>query len=181
MELSDLVGSLVKIKNYQATFVNLEFQNTSFRFDFIDKREFRLKIGTSAILNYLDHHPLLLDYNEPMVTTYINSKPSNVDNFIAEVHSAIDQVTSGWRNWIHYITDSSINFTLGNFMRNVKEGNGRLLVAPLSVTNLVIQICERYHVDSKSFESKVVPKPKKLLLINTNYVIAENFRSHNSV
>lgn len=59
MELTDLIGINVKIKNYQATFVNLEVENSECRLDFIGKQEFRLKTGGKGKLNVLYNQPCL--------------------------------------------------------------------------------------------------------------------------
>lgn len=75
MEIKELISKKVKIEDYQSTFVVVKVDEQFFRFDFLNKMEFRLKKGTIGQLKYFENHPLLIDYNENFIETFINSKP----------------------------------------------------------------------------------------------------------
>ncbi len=73
MNITDFQNKTVQVDNYQATFLTLKIDDQLFRFDLIDKKEFSLKKGTRGQFSFYEIHPLLIDYNENIVTTYINS------------------------------------------------------------------------------------------------------------
>ena len=82
MEIEYLKNKTVKIENYQSTFIILNFEGKKLRFDFFKKTEFQLNKGTIGKIEYFENHPLLINYNENYVETFINSKPKNTDLFI---------------------------------------------------------------------------------------------------
>ena len=145
MDITDIQNKTVQVDNYQATFLTLKIDDQLFRFDLIDKKEFNLKKGTEGILNIFETHPLLIDYNENSLTTYINSKPDNFDSYLTEFENSINEITKGWRNWTNYLLDRDV------FLKNVKSGTGKLLEAPVSITQKVIDICNKYNVATKTF------------------------------
>jgi hypothetical protein len=179
MNIKEIKNKTVQVDNYQATFLTLKIDDQLFHFDLIDKKEFNLKKGTRGKFSIYEKHPLLIDYNENIVTTYINSKPDNFDNFVADFESAINEITEGWRSWTNYVTDRNINFTVNNFLSNVKAGTGKLMEAPFSITQKVIKVCKKHNVAIKTFGNESKQDNFKLIFIADNYVIAKEFRRHN--
>ena len=180
MNITDIQNKTVQVDNYQATFLTLKIDGQLFRFDLFDKKEFNLKKGTSGLLSIYETHPLLIDYNENIVTTYINSKPDNFYNFIADFENAINEITQGWRNWTNYVQDRNINFTVETFLNNVKDGTGKLIEAPFSITQKALNVCDKHNVATKSFGNELKHDNFKLIFIADNYVIAKEFRQHNN-
>ncbi len=178
MNISDIQNKTVQVYNYQATFLTLKIDDQLFRFDLIDKKEFHLKKGTLGQFSIYETHPLLIDYNENIVTTYINSKPDNFDNFVADFENAINEITEGWRNWTNYVSDRNINFTIDTFLSNVKSGTGILMEAPFSITQKAIKVCDKHNVATKTFGNELKQDNFKLIFIGDNYVIAKEFRRH---
>ena len=174
MNIKDIQNKTVQVDNYQATFLTLKIDDQLFRFDLIDKKEFSLKKGTQGHLNIFEIHPLLIDYNENSLTTYINSKPDHFDNYLADFENAINEITKGWRNWTNYLLDRDI------FLNNVKSGTGKLLEAPISITHKVVDICNKHSVATKTFGDELKRNNYKLIFIADNYVIAKEFRHHNN-
>lgn len=172
-----LQNKTVQVDNYQATFLTLKIDEQLFRFDFIGKKEFRLKKGDAGQFYYFEKHPLLIDYNEIIVTTYINSKPDHLERFMDDLKNAIEEITKGWRRWTNYLTDKNINFTFDQFLGNVKDGSGKLSEAPFTVNQEIIAVCNSHGVLTKSFESVLKPNNYKLILVGDNYVIAKDFRN----
>ncbi len=179
MNITDIKNKTVQVDNYQATFLTLKIDNQLFRFDLIDKKEFNLKKGTRGKFSIYEIHPLLIDHNENIVTTYINSKPDNFDNFVADLEHAVNEITEGWRNWTNYVQDRNINFTIDTFLNNVKTGTGKLMEAPFSITQKVIKVCDKHNVATKTFGNELKQNNFKLIFIADNYVIAKEFRQHN--
>lgn len=180
MNITDIQNKTVQVDNYQATFLTLKIDDQLFRYDLIDKKEFNLKKGTLGQLSIYETHPLLIDYNENIVTTYINSKPDNFDNFVADFENAINEITKGWRNWTNYVQDRNINFTVDTFFNNVKNGTGKLMEAPFSITQKALKVCDNYNVATKTFGNELKQDNFKLIFIADNYVIAKEFRQHNN-
>lgn len=178
MNIKEFQNKTVQVDNYQATFLTLKIDDKLFRLDLIDKKEFNLKKGTCGKFNIYETHPLLIDYNENIVTTYINSKPVHFDNFVADFENAINEISKGWRNWTKYVKDNNINFTIDTFLNNVKHGTGKLLEAPFSITQKVIEVCNNHNVETKSFGITLKQDNFKLIIIADNYVIAREFRLH---
>lgn len=179
MNISDIQNKTVQVDNYQATFLTLKIDDQLYRFDFIDKREFNLRKGTHGQFSIYETHPLLIDHNENIVTTYINSKPDNFDNFVTDFENAINEITEGWRNWTNYVQDRNIKFTVDTFLNNVKNGIGKLMEAPFSITQKVLKVCDKHNVETKTFGNELKQDNFKIIFIADNYVIAKEFRQHN--
>ncbi|MBS1571205.1 MAG: hypothetical protein JST62_02260 [Bacteroidetes bacterium] len=177
MNITELQDKIVQVVNYQATYLTLKYDTEILRFDFIDKKEFNLSKDKIGQLDFYETHPLLIDYNEEELTTFINTKPNDLDSFVKDFELAIDSITQGWRSWTKYVTNDS-NFTVVNFFNNVKNGTGILLKAPFSITMEVNRICEKYGVMTKTLGGERKLDDFKLLLVDDNYVIAREFRLH---
>jgi hypothetical protein len=178
VKIENLANRNVKIEGYQSTFIVLNVEGEMLRFDFKKKVEFRLNIGTVGKLQYFQNHPLLIDYNENFVETFINSKPESPEKFIEEIKLAIDEKTLGWRSWKNYIVDGSL-FKLENFIKNVNDGNGRLLKAPFLISQSVIKVCEKHKVKTNSFGSNLKTEKYKLITIENDFIIAQEFKLNN--
>jgi hypothetical protein len=180
VNIADIQNKTVQVDNYQATFLTLKIDDKLFRLDLIDKKEFHLKKGTLGQFSIYETHPLLIDYNESILTTYINSKPDHFEKFITDFENAINEITQGWRSWTSYVTNKNINFTIDTFLNNVNSGTGKLLEAPFSITQKAIKICDMHNVATKTFGNELKQDRFKLVFIADNYVIAKEFRPHNN-
>ena len=177
MQIENLSNRNLKIEDYQSTFIVLNVDAEILRFDFIKKVEFRLNKGTVGKLKYFEKHPLLIDYNENFVETFINSKPENPEKIIEEIKITIEELTLGWRNWKDYVIDTRL-FKYETFVKNINDGSGRLLKAPFLITQSVIQVCEKHNVKTKSFGSELKTENYKLITIENDFVIAQEFKLH---
>ena len=176
MTIQDLVNKIVEVESFQTTYVIFKVEGVVMRINFHDKKEFRLNKGTTGRLQYFEKHPLLANYNERFATTYINSKPKDFKKLSENIQSAINELTLGWRSWTDYVTDKAINFTLDTFENNLKNGNGKLIEAPLSITEKIVAICEQQKVLTKTFEIDLEAKSYKLITIGNDFVIAKEFK-----
>ena len=174
MNIEELEGKEVTILNTQSTFVNIQTGTTILKVNFKGKVEFHLIKNTSGTLLLSHKSPLLIDHNEPWIEVFINSRPSDPDLLLSNIKSTIDAKTEGKRNWQNYVTKDS-NFRFENFLRNIKEGNGLLLYAPVSIAKEVELVCKSHGVLTKSFNYSEETDSKKLLSIGINYVIAKDF------
>ena len=174
MNIEELNGLDVTILNYQTTYVYIQALNKNLRVNFTGKEEFKLAKETSGTSQLSENSPLLLDYNEPWSEIFINSKPLNPEHLMANIKTVIDTKTEGNRNWLSYVT-KDCNFSFENFHRNIQEGNGLLMQAPISIANEIELLCNAVGVRTKSFTSRIEIIPKKILTIGANYVIAKEF------
>lgn len=177
MKIETLQNKIVKIENSQSTFVILKNEENIFRFDLLDKREFYIKNGIQAELKYFEDHPLLIDYSENSITVFINSKPEKADEFITEIEKAVNEITLGWRNWKNYMNDGAF-FKYETFLKNIKDGNGKLIEAPFSIAQNVLKVCDKYKVSAKAINNQIHRKKYKLIMIDDNYIIAKDFIPH---
>jgi hypothetical protein len=165
--------ALVTVAVAQTTFAVLTTPKARFRVDFIDKAEAYLKPGMRGHFKSYSEHPLLLSYNSPLVSVYINSKPQDPEKLDGEIQQRIEAQLQGWRN------PSLILYTLVS-KQNLLDGNGILLqIAPLPIAQSVIEACVEYNVSiwsTQPFRQPGQTSTLQLLLIGKGYVIAKGFR-----
>ena len=176
-KIDNLINEEVKIISLQTTFLNIEFKNEFYRIDFDEKVEFHLKNGKSGILKIEEEHPLLIDYQENFVTTYINSPYKDIESFFNKLEKIIDIETRGMRDWKSYFEDKGINLTIDIIKRNVEKGYGKLCEAPLSITNKIVDFCNELNINTKTFYNQNLQTEQyKILWIGDYFVIAKGFK-----
>ncbi|MGV0923928.1 hypothetical protein [Empedobacter tilapiae] len=173
IEIETFQNKQIEIKDFKTTYIVLKFNNELFRFDFKGKKEAFLKQRENGILKFYIEHPLLLNYNESNLEVFINSKPENHNEFINDIEQTINKSLQGWRNWKDYIEiNTGINFEI--FNKNVENGTGKLLSAPISIIEKIELICDKHNVKIKTFGKKQTFK-NELIFINNQFIIAEKF------
>jgi hypothetical protein len=175
MVIEELNGLIAILQNYQSTYLLLELGTQLMRVDFFRKKEFSLLKGTNGTIHVSGNHPLLFDYNQTWATTYINSKAALPDLLELQIKKAIDDFTESRRSWLNYLPKGYLMPT-EILRRNLREGNGLLLDAPISIAQEVTRICDEHEVQTKTFVTEVNPTPHKVFLLGDSYVIAEDFK-----
>lgn len=174
MKIEDLNNKVVKIENFKTTFITLNFENEIYRFNYVDKKEAFLKQNKEGILKSYSEHPLLINYNENFLEIFINSSPLNSEAFIEEIKYSINKRIENYRDWKNYINlNTGINFKI--FEENIKNGNGKILYAPISIVENIEKICDKYNVKIKVFGEKVY-STNKLIVIGDQYIICKDFQ-----
>lgn len=164
----------------QTTFAVLSVPGKSFRIDYLDKAEVRLKPGMRGKFVSYSEHPLLLSYNGHSATVYINSRPQNPEELFIKIRERIQAEFQGWRDW------RCVLFGRGKdsenmLQKNLLDGSGMLLEdAPIAVANAVIAACAEhgasaYCIGEMDDASPIAPV-FHLLLIGDGYIIAKDFR-----
>lgn len=176
VNITNFQPKMVQIDHSQTTFLVLKVENQCFQIDFLDKKAFKLKNGMLGRFEYFENHPLLMDYNENWLSTYINSKPENVECFINDFKHVINEMTEGWRHWTHYVANKRARFTEDTFVNNVKQGHGQLFNAPFNLTQKLLDLCAKHNISTKTFGKAFQSNDYKLILIGDNYVIAKAFQ-----
>lgn len=166
----------VKIEDFKTTFVVLNVENNSYRLNYIKKKEVFLKQKDDGILKYYSEHPLLINHNESTLEVYINSSPADISTFINEIEHAINFIIKGWRSWKEYIEINS-GIHLETFKQNIKDGNGKLLNASISIVESIEKICIKHQVKIKVFGERRYAR-HKLIIINNQFMIAKDFQLH---
>ena len=131
MILEEHTGSIAKIAYYQATYVLMDISGERVRINFIRKKAFYLVKDCIGAFEILSKHPLLLDYNEPWATTYINSPAAQPGIVLEKMKDVINNLTTRRQSWVNYVPK---NYLLNKevLQRNLTERNGLLLQAPKS-------------------------------------------------
>jgi hypothetical protein len=163
---------LVTVAVAQTTFAVLTTPKARFRIDFIDKAEAYLKPGMRGTFKSYSEHPLLLSYNSPLVSVYINSKPQDPEKLNNEIRQMIEAQLQGWRDFSTVLYPQALK-------QNLLDGNGILLqAAPLSIAQAVVDACAEQDVATWPTPLYGYPRdkpPLHLLLIGKGYVIAKDF------
>lgn len=176
MTIEDLRNKIVEIGVTQTTFVQLKADGKFYKVNFLNKKEFNLRKGTTGELQYYEEHPLLIDFNEILESTYVSSKAENVELVANEVKKAIDEVTLGWHPWTSYLVNRNAQYGYQIFMNNLTTGSGKILEAPRTITKKVVEVLNKHSINTSTLDSRPFElKKSKVLLIGDNYVIAENF------
>jgi hypothetical protein len=174
MKIEEHIGKLARISISQATYLLLDFKDQQLRVNYIGKEQFHLVRGAHGRFEILTTHPLLLDYNEPWGSTYINSPAPMPESFCDEMPLIIDQVTAGRRSWLSYTPKGYLPHHQV-LLRNLKKGNGLLLNAPKSITEAIVASCRARNIQTVTFYSEVTPRKHKVLFVGNCFVIAEDF------
>jgi len=180
MNIKELHNKNLQIENYQSNFLILNCDQKLYRFDIFGKQEFELKKGTIGEFKYFENHPLLINYSENIIVTFINSKPSDSQKFVEDLQNSVNEITKGWRDWKDYITDDSF-YTFETFLKNVNDGSGKLIAAPFSIIQNVLKVCEKHNVSVKAFDNQLKRENYELITIGQNYVIAKEFKHNEKI
>ena len=177
MTLEELRSKIVEVGVTQTTYVQLKADTQSYKVSFINKKEFNLNKGTVGELQFYEDHPLLIDFNEILESTYIGSKAEDAELVANEIKKAIEEITLGWRPWTTYFVNRNAQYGYSIFLNNLMTGSGKILDAPPTITKKVVEVLRKHSIDTNTLDSRHYEiKKSKLLLIGNNYVIAEDFK-----
>lgn len=166
-------NQVVTVMVAQTTFAVLTMPGKQFRVDFLEKAEAQLKPGLRGPLIGYSEHPLLLAYNSPLVSVYINSRPQDPQKLDAEIQRRIETLFQGWRSISSIIYPHALR-------QNLLDGSGILLqAAPVPIARAVIDACIEQNVLTWSTPPYGHPQHSpafQLLLVGKGYIIAKGFR-----
>ncbi len=166
------------MKKSKLIFLTLKIDEKLYKINFIDKQEFKLKKGNWGHFQMYEKHPLLLNFNENILITYLNSKPADSQSFVKDLENTINAATGGYRSWKIYFEDILTNFKEETFQANVKSGFGKLFEAPFSITQKALEVCTKHSIKTITFGGDLKQENYKLICIDNNYVIAKEFELH---
>lgn len=161
-------GATGELTRIQTTFIEIVVEQTTYRIDFRGKREFSAKAGAFSSLEILELHPLLLDYTEPMASLYFAAAPSNPETLLADLRAAVETIFNGWRDLKRYLNPLPSETLLGS------QG-GMLLRGPLSLVRQARLVVEAHRMRPSVMEGKALAVNSQLLLLDSHFVIAEQF------
>ena len=145
------------------------FLSQNIRVHFRGKREFSLGKGKFSSLQLFDEHPLLIDYNEPIVRVHLASAVDDKQKFREELEHAANQVFDGWRSFERYLI-----MPLDKFL---EKSYGVLVSAPKSFAEAVVKAGERSDVKLVLHEGYDQKGKWHVLLLDDWYVVADSFRT----
>lgn len=169
------VGEIVKTQTTYLDFVCSQSEpsasSATYRIHFQGKRDFSLAKGRITSLMLLEEHPLLLEYVEPFKDIYLSCLVSDKQKFIADLECAASQKFDGWRSLYRYTN----GMPLGELLA---KRYGLLMSAPASFAKRVMEVAEENGATLNMLEGARPSKEKPhVLLLNTWYVIADDFRA----
>ncbi len=84
------------------------------------------------------------------------------------------KILQGYRDWKDYIEiDNGINYDI--FLQNSHKGSGKLMKATFSMIEKLQEISEKHKVKTSYFGKKASFQ-NQLIMINNQYIIAEEFK-----
>lgn len=174
MELSQLIdrvkrGSGGVVIRKQTTYVDVAANSETFRINYRGKREFHLAGDRFVSISVHAEHPLLMDYLEPMVPVHLASHVDNKEKFRELLEAELSEVFGKWRSLDRYL-----NLPLERFL---EKSYGLLMTAPESFARLAVTRAEEIGVQlilHKGYKEKGQPK---VILMDDNFVIADEFRA----
>lgn len=143
---------------------------TLFRVHFDLKQEFAYPVGSFSHAELFDDHPLLLDYSESHRQVFISGAAADAASVLAEVRAEVQHVTDGWRSLTSY---ANSHFDLAVILQ---EGSGKLLQAPVTVTDVVAAVLEASGVRFTVLPGRPARGPFRALVLGRGFVIARGFR-----
>lgn len=157
-----------RIVKRQTTYWTLtDRDGRSWRVHFIGKAEMNFASAAYRSLAISDQHVLLTHHNERWASLYFKGKSNNQDQLLAALRSKVVELTDGWRRLEEYMKPTV----------RLADGFGLLMEGPNSLVLALREVLASFGVTSTTLESRAEAKsPLRLLLLDRNYVIAEDFR-----
>lgn len=175
MELSQLIdkvrlshGGVVLRK--QTTYVDVAANSETFRINYRGKREFHLKKTCDRFENISIHseHPLLMEYREPMVPVHLASQVEDQNSFRELLEAELNEMFGKWRSLERYL-----NLPLEMFL---EKSYGLLMTAPETFAQVAARRAEEIGVRLILHRGYTVSGQPFVLIMDNNYVIADEFR-----
>ena len=143
-------------------------QKENHRVHFRGKRDFLLGKGQFTSLQLFENHPLLLKYNEPLVSVHLTSLVTDRQTFREALDLVANRIYGKWRLVESFCSPPS-DWTL-------EKPYGILMEAPLSYANAVLEAAESCGINlilRNQYELK--GKKPRVLVLDDWYVIADDF------
>jgi hypothetical protein len=167
--------SETRILRLQTTFLELECRAssmkaaTTFRVHFENKHEFKLNAGAIQSLKLEIHHPLLLQYHQPICPLQLVSEVTDKACFLNQLDAATNAIFLGWRQAVDYCFMPPEKF--------IEKGYGILMEAPKPYVDAVAESAKSCAVELVAGKSRIPVAPlAQVLLMDEMYVIADGFR-----
>lgn len=164
-----------EVRVAQTTFLELDCNKgegmSRLRIHYKGKQEANVKPTLFERLQFLDEHPLLIQYTEPSETIYLSSRVNDKQKFISLLEEAARKHFNGWRTVYSYV-NPGFTQRLDEFLDG---GFGILMDAPKSFTDRVLSIAELAGVDLHIRSGTAPCSKMQLLLMDEHFVIAEDF------
>lgn len=166
-----LLGVSGRIVRRQTTFWDVVVSDSNLcRIHFNGKQESSFHAEEFQGLAVYDDHPLLMDYLEEWRSIYISSATTDADVLVARLSEIVSDLTKGWRSINQY---SNTSFDAAEILRT---GSGLLLAGPLTLVNGILPTLSECGIVATTLEGKPISGSPQVLIMGSNFVIANSFK-----
>ena len=140
------------------------------RIHFRDKVEAAFTPAPYASVELTSHHPLLVQYDDPMRSLYFSGTATDARALAATLERTIRAASQAWRGLADH------GETVDGVERRLRAGHGMLMSAPTSVCAVVAAALEEAGVSASVVGGAAAARPgKRVLLLGRSYVVASGF------
>lgn len=165
----EISGQIIK---RQSSYWAINFEdNSNWKFHFINKHEFAYsKPGTFQNIQCTKSHPVLFDYQYPIVSIYISHPIKSTDQVIKAIDSYVIDRTLGWRSAFQYFN------TCADVVEVMNDGYGLLCEVPSILLDEIVRILETSGSKVSTIKHDQMICPSTALILGDSFIIAESFR-----
>lgn len=164
-----------EITRTQTTYLDIRgtgpLADGKFRINYVIKREFSLQPEKFEQFRYLEEHPLLINYVDPIVSVHLASHVPDSEKFKKDLIRAATDFFEGWRSF-----ESYMSMPLDKFL---EKDFGILMTGPRSFAEAVVGVGQRNEVELVIRDGSGQDAKSKVILFDNMYVIADDFQVEN--
>jgi hypothetical protein len=161
------VPSLITLR--QSTYWEFLDAKGSSRIHFIGKKEFQVAEDEVPSIEFVNAHPLLIDYLERHSSIYVAEATPDPLAILAELQKVLLSATAGWRDANSYLNDPATRAVLA-------QGHGLVFSGPESLGSLVMTVLSNARIAHSVLPGRKESFAVQALIAGHNWVVAEKFR-----
>lgn len=146
------------------------------RIHYDKKWEFELEGRDTSRLEILTEHPLLWQLREPWIQLYIYESASDPRRVLFELDTCVRLHFHGWRTFVYFANEHY------NLEQLLTKGSGLLYTGPFSPARDLTAVLDKHKIRWSTLPNletitvlDEIAKRGKLLLMDSDYVIAKDF------
>lgn len=140
-----------------------------YRIHFRDKVEAAFATAPYASVELTSHHPLLVQYDDPMQSLYFSGTAIDARALAEQLERTIRAASHAWRGLADH------GETVGGIERRLRAGHGMLMSAPASVCVAIAAALEEAGGRASILGGAPARPGTRVLLLGRSYVVASGF------